>query len=154
MEFDCNLCIYNAMPVYLLPGVKFVLNIKDHNGNKFFLKLYCVILDKLSVFTTFLSNKRKKERKNTHTHTHTHRQTQTQMTADDLWRRLSFSLGSGGSSSFRKVCIVLGSNGKRMNESRAHARHCSAVMSRSIGRQSLVSSQQIQNHNSEASETV
>ncbi len=49
--------------VYLLPGVDFVLYIKDHNGNKFYFKLYCVILDELSVFTTFLSKKRKKERK-------------------------------------------------------------------------------------------
>uniref|UniRef100_A0A672T7Q3 Sacsin-like n=1 Tax=Sinocyclocheilus grahami TaxID=75366 RepID=A0A672T7Q3_SINGR len=36
----CNFCIYNAVPVYLLPGVKFVLYIKDHNGNKFCFKLY------------------------------------------------------------------------------------------------------------------
>ncbi len=49
--------------MYLLPGVDFVLYIKDHNGNKFYFKLYCVILDELSVFTTFLSKKeRKKER--------------------------------------------------------------------------------------------
>ncbi len=33
-----------------------MLYIDDHNGNKFYLKLYCVILDKLSAFTTFLSN--------------------------------------------------------------------------------------------------
>ncbi len=53
------------MSVYLLPGVKIVLYIKDHNGNKFYPKLYCVILDELSVFTTlfFCQIKRKKERK-------------------------------------------------------------------------------------------
>ncbi len=50
--FYCNFCIYNAVPVHLLPGVEFVLYIKDHNGNKFDFKL-CVILDELSVFTTF-----------------------------------------------------------------------------------------------------
>ncbi len=38
--------------MYLLPGVEIVLYIKDHNGNKFYFKLYCVILDELSVFTT------------------------------------------------------------------------------------------------------
>ncbi len=53
------------MSVYLLPGVKIVLYIKDHNGNKFYPKLYCVILDELSVFTTlfFLSNKKKERKK-------------------------------------------------------------------------------------------
>ncbi len=42
-----------------------MLYIKDHNGNKFYPKLYCVILDELSVFTTlfFCQIKRKKERK-------------------------------------------------------------------------------------------
>ncbi len=41
-----------------------VLYIKDHNGNKFYFKLYCVILDELSVFTTlFLSNKNKERRR-------------------------------------------------------------------------------------------
>ncbi len=64
VEFYCNFCIYNAVSVYLLPGVEFVLYIKDHNGNKFYFKLYCVILDKLSVFTTFLSNKKKKKKTN------------------------------------------------------------------------------------------
>ncbi len=59
VEFYCNFCIYNAVSVYLLPGVEFVLYIKDHNGNKFYLKLYCVILDELSVFTTVLSNIKK-----------------------------------------------------------------------------------------------
>ncbi len=40
-----------------------VLYIKDHNGNKFYFKLYCVILEELSVFTTlFLSNKNKERR--------------------------------------------------------------------------------------------
>ncbi len=33
-----------------------MLYIDDHNGNKFYLKLYCVILDKLSAFTNFWSN--------------------------------------------------------------------------------------------------
>ncbi len=52
------------MSVYLFPGVEIVLYIKDHNGNKFYFKLYCVILDELSVFTTlFCQIKRKKERK-------------------------------------------------------------------------------------------
>ncbi len=58
MDFYCNFCIYNAVPVNLLPGVEFVLYIKDHNGNKFDFKL-CVILDKLSLFTTFCQIKRK-----------------------------------------------------------------------------------------------
>ncbi len=50
------------MSVYLLPGVEIVLYIKDHNGNKFYFKLYCVILDELSVCTTFFCQiKRKKE---------------------------------------------------------------------------------------------
>ncbi len=42
-----------------------MLYIKDHNGNKFYPKLYCVILDELSVFTTlfFLSNKKKEREK-------------------------------------------------------------------------------------------
>ncbi len=41
-----------------------VLYIKDHNGNKFYLKLYCVILDELSVITTFFCQiKRKKAAK-------------------------------------------------------------------------------------------
>ncbi len=51
----------NVVSVYLLPGVEIVLYIKDHNGNKFYFKLYCVILDELSVFTTFSCQiKRKK----------------------------------------------------------------------------------------------
>ncbi len=50
--------------MYLLPGVEIVLYIKDHNGNKFYFKLYCVILDELSVFTTFFLSNQKKERKN------------------------------------------------------------------------------------------
>ncbi len=58
MEFYSHFCIYNAVQVYLLPGVEFVLYIKDHNGNNFYFKP-CVILDKLSVFTTFLSNQKK-----------------------------------------------------------------------------------------------
>ncbi len=58
MEFYCNIFIYNAVSVYLLPGVEFVLYIKDHNGNKFYFKL-CVILDELSVFTTFCQIKKK-----------------------------------------------------------------------------------------------
>ncbi len=41
-----------------------MLYIKDHDGNKFYFKLYCVILDKFSVFTTlFLSNKKKERKK-------------------------------------------------------------------------------------------
>ncbi len=42
-----------------------MLYIKDHNGNKFYPKLYCVILDELSVFTTlfFCQIKKKKERR-------------------------------------------------------------------------------------------
>ncbi len=40
-----------------------MLYIKDHNGNKLYFKLYCVILDELSVFTTFLSNKNKQTNK-------------------------------------------------------------------------------------------
>ncbi len=56
----------NAVSVYLLPGVEIVLYIKDHNGNKFYFKLCCVILEELSVFTTlfFCQIKRKKERNN------------------------------------------------------------------------------------------
>ncbi len=56
----------NVVSVYLLPGVEMeiVLYIKDHNGNKFYFKLYCVILDELSVCTTFFCQiKRKQERK-------------------------------------------------------------------------------------------
>ncbi len=46
-----------------VPGVEIVLYIKDHNGNKFYSKLYCVILDELSEYTTlfFCQIKRKKE---------------------------------------------------------------------------------------------
>ncbi len=36
---------------------------EDHNGNKFYFKLYCVILDELSVFTTFMSNKNNERKK-------------------------------------------------------------------------------------------
>lgn len=43
------------MPVYLSRGVTFVLNIKDHNGNKFLTLLF--FLTNWVYFTTFLSNK-------------------------------------------------------------------------------------------------
>ncbi len=37
-------CGTSCVPVYLLPGVEFVLNIKDINGHKFFCLFFCFIV--------------------------------------------------------------------------------------------------------------